>query len=234
MPRETDADADTHGEPSECTPVWEGLQAWYRGEGDAVDEMGANPGTLVGGAGFSAGKVGTAFDFRKGGYVEVPSSASLTLPSAVPSSVEGWFVVGEVQGDAVPLTAVKAFGYGVLLWPDAEGLRPHVHDGVAWLYREGRFRAQADTWHHVVQVWDGSALDLYLDGATLSFGGLTSGIVEWSAGTPVLIGQWDLRPVRDEVFKLNGAMDEIRIYSRALSPEEVEHNYQIGASGVCG
>jgi hypothetical protein len=39
------------------------LVSWWKGDGSALDVMGANPGTLQGGVTFPAGKVGPSFCF---------------------------------------------------------------------------------------------------------------------------------------------------------------------------
>src|SRR5690242_19561650 len=66
-----------------CTPPPANMVAWYRGENNASDQTGANPGTLVNGPTFPAGKVNNAFGlapngaYPNGSYVSVPDSASL-------------------------------------------------------------------------------------------------------------------------------------------------------------
>ena len=41
-----------------------GLISWWQGEGNAIDVLGGNNGTLVGGVTFAAGKVGQAFNLN--------------------------------------------------------------------------------------------------------------------------------------------------------------------------
>jgi hypothetical protein len=75
-------------------------------------------------------------------------------------------------------------------------------------------RLGAGTWHHFVLTYDGAWVRLYIDGllkdSRRAIGFTTS------ATAPVLFG----RLFNGKAF-FNGAMDEIRIYSRVLSPEEV-------------
>src|ERR1035437_4756928 len=55
----THVDAGTN-----CVPAPSGLLSWWRGEGNASDELGTNNGTLLGGATFAPGEAGQAFGFN--------------------------------------------------------------------------------------------------------------------------------------------------------------------------
>jgi hypothetical protein len=48
---------------ADCVPPPSGLVAWWPGDGDALDAVGTNHGTLVSAATFAAGQVGQAFSF---------------------------------------------------------------------------------------------------------------------------------------------------------------------------
>src|SRR5438094_509363 len=63
-----------------CAPPPAGLVSWWRGEGDAADQAGANGGTLVGNTGFDTGRVGQGFVFDgSGDAVQLGNPASLRL-----------------------------------------------------------------------------------------------------------------------------------------------------------
>ena len=49
--------------PTACVPVVPGLVSWWRGEGSASDELGANNGSVLGTVTYGPGKVGSAFEF---------------------------------------------------------------------------------------------------------------------------------------------------------------------------
>ena len=59
--------------PADCISPPAGLVAWWPGEGDALDLVGGNDGTLGGGVTFTNGEVGEAFSFG-GGSFQVPQS----------------------------------------------------------------------------------------------------------------------------------------------------------------
>ena len=77
-------------------------------------------------------------------------------------------------------------------------------------------------WHHFVGTYDGSTHRTYVDGVpknTLS-----------ESGTGVLSGsQYILGASSPTTEFVNGSIDEGRIYNRALSADEISHNYNSGA-----
>lgn len=74
-------------------------------------------------------------------------------------------------------------------------------------------------WTHVVQTWDGRTLELWIDGervdSTVAAGSLATG------DSPVRIG-WD------QYYFFKGDIDEVRIYDRALSSDEVQGLFRLG------
>ncbi|MFH1840530.1 MAG: BNR-4 repeat-containing protein [Nanoarchaeota archaeon] len=90
-----------------------------------------------------------------------------------------------------------------------------------------------DQWHHVAGVYTGVRLLLYLDGVKLDNIGFASGSIETSE-IPLFIGVTpNLNPyyVRD-YFK--GAIDEVRIHSRALTIDEIKASYDVMQYGLNG
>ena len=73
-----------------CVPAPIGIVSWWKGEDNALDQYGANPGTLQGGVTFGPGEVGQAFYLDGStGYVNVPDSATLQAITAT-ATVEMW------------------------------------------------------------------------------------------------------------------------------------------------
>lgn len=86
----------------QCVAAPIGMVSWWRGEGNANDDTGRNPGTLFGGVSFVPGKVNEAFDLDGStGYINVLDSASLESITAQ-ESVEVW---------VNPVTAPAAAGW---------------------------------------------------------------------------------------------------------------------------
>ena len=81
-------------------------------------------------------------------------------------------------------------------------------------------------WYHIVGVRDGNIITIYVDGVagatTDTVGILTSEDVNtWS------IGRLSDDPSYHRYF--NGLIDEVRVYNRALSAEEIGELYRAGA-----
>lgn len=73
-----------------CATVPPGIVSWWKGEDNALDAEGTNPGVLQGGVTFGLGEVGQAFYLDGStGYVDVPDSSSLQA-IATTVTVEMW------------------------------------------------------------------------------------------------------------------------------------------------
>lgn len=82
-------------------------------------------------------------------------------------------------------------------------------------------------WHHVAVTSDGASLRAFLDGAPL---GAPRPIRLDSYSGPLLVGAW---PLGAAVDFLGGALDEVRVYARALSEAEIVRDMatRIGSGG---
>ena len=84
-----------------------------------------------------------------------------------------------------------------------------------------------DTWHHIVWTSDGSLVRGYIDGANVALTvnvGTNTG--QWFASAPdsnVLTLGGVLRATL--VGDYTGIIGEVRLYNRALTPLEIQHNY---------
>jgi hypothetical protein len=73
-------------------------------------------------------------------------------------------------------------------------------------------------WHHVVGTYDGSKVRLYLDGAEVGAGTPTTISIYYTEGD-LSIGRYGTS------WYYSGLIDEVVIYDRALSPEEIKQRY---------
>ena len=79
-----------------------------------------------------------------------------------------------------------------------------------------------DTWHHFVMVGDGSSNKLYMDGELYGVAKTYKGIT----GSTIVINGWD----SSTSYKTNGYISDFRIYSTALSAEDIKELYNTSAS----
>ncbi|MEU5851461.1 LamG domain-containing protein [Saccharopolyspora shandongensis] len=78
----------------------------------------------------------------------------------------------------------------------------------------------ASEWHHVVGVYDGNQLQIFIDG-TLQATRPATGTLTPSTSTPVVVGDCP----SDSSRRFTGSIDEARVYARALSAAEINSQY---------
>ncbi len=217
--------------PAGAVPL-NGLVAFWRGDGDATDSSGnGHSGTLTNSASFDSGLQNQAF--RLGGsddYVDFGSPGGLLL-SDTSFTISSW----------VNFSAASDF-------TNDEGIvQRYTESGGAWgllRYRTGEFLFALDTdgtwpptrelistitpdlnrWYHVAAVYDHPSgyTKLYVDGS-LDSSAAGSPITIYPGASTVTVGDW---------YRLNdatccaatavsGRVDEVAIYSRALSASEI-------------
>ena len=78
-------------------------------------------------------------------------------------------------------------------------------------------KPSAGAWHYLVFTWDGNYLRSYVDGSRHDIVPQTENVI--TSNLPVYIG-------RSASWYFDGNLDEAKIYSRALSSDEIASYYQ--------
>jgi len=91
----------------------------------------------------------------------------------------------------------------------------------------GGFVPQLNTWYHIVGVYDGSNIIFYRNGVPLNQTPATGTI---SANTGFQYNLIGFDTSRGASSAFSGLIDEVRVYNRALSTEEIKRLYKIGAT----
>lgn len=204
---------------AEYSPPSVGLVAWWRGDGNADDSAGSHNGTLQGGMGFTTGMFGQAFAGGSNKRVLVPDSPDFELTTSV--SIGAW-------------VNIQANGYTVLLrGDDRPGLDPYAlsMDGannMGFQITDATGAAKSifapipfNVWVQVTATLDDSTGDmrLYFNGNLVAEAFTTIrpfGALDPTQNPGIGIGN---TPTYD--FPFMGAIDEVVLYQRALSPSEV-------------
>jgi len=84
-----------------------------------------------------------------------------------------------------------------------------------------------DRWHHLAMTYDGAVLRLYLDGVEAAQRAVNR--LRVPGQTPLTIGR---RQDGWPVFFFKGRLDDIRLYERALSAEEVKAHFDDPAASI--
>jgi hypothetical protein len=212
-------------------PALPNLVAYYNfneGTGTIANDLSGNGnnGAITGATWTNSGKQGNALAFDgSGGWVEVPDSPSLDLTTGVtleawvnqtPSSAsDGWagFIVKEQSQDV----CYGLFSTGAGDWPAADVFT----SGSAEQFIYGPLQIPVSTWTHLATTYDGTTQSMYVNGALVASTPRTGTIV--TASQPLHIGG-------DSIWGdyLNGMIDEVRIYNRALSQSEIQGDMQQG------
>jgi len=217
-----------------------GIWSFDEGPGNTTvkDSSGyGNDGTINGGAiytsetphkvvGKGAGKYALSFDGASG-YVDVPGKLG-DFSNAI--TIEAWMRVPNPtkwRNPIVGSSAATPNGLGVNIF---FGAYSDAAPSFAITIASGRpgvngapNSIKANTWQHYVGVYDGAYVKLFLDGQLAGSTPATGNIANPSGG--ILIGQYDL----SSSHAAEGLIDEVRIYSRALSVGEIQKHYAEGA-----
>jgi outer membrane protein assembly factor BamB len=234
-------------EDGACLPPFPGQVAWYSFEEPAPGEGGAlvPPGRLLRGARVATGRSGGAL-LLEGGFFEVPDAEALDFGQG-PFSLSAWLRTTWTDGIQVvldkrrepPEEAVTGYSLfvtrGLLGFQLADGVGSHKCQmgrfASCTTYRSGRFVADG-AWHLVtVTVERDTPLGgtFYVDGEVVSRFDPTVKTGSLDNDYPLRIGSRS----SSETGLFQGVIDEVGLWSRALSPEEVSRLYQAGRTGPC-
>lgn len=203
-----------------CAGPLSGLLGWWRGELNADDALDAANGVWTGTSTYAPGQVGHAFSFDGSNHVLAPFTHTGTF------TVDLW-VKAKVAGQGV---------YAAPLSSSLGGQDPYFQidfDGA------GSYRLQAgdDRLHvpigaastmafqHLAVSYDGVVIRTYLDGAFTSS-------AAWP-GAPLQFQALKLGLNRTENAPFTGLLDEVHVFGRVLSADEIRSLHAAGAYGLC-
>jgi hypothetical protein len=213
--------------PPPCATKPSGIVSWWKAESNALDEVDSNNGTIVGNVTYVSGKVGRTFRFDG-----LSSGVSLGNPTNLQLqnfTVEAWARRADANR-----AAVAPYDNGAFLHYGLQGyvFAPH-NDGRLLLGKVGStavyssvLRMSDTNFHHVAVTKNGSTVVFYLDGVAESVGPYDPGFV---FNTPVAIGARG----GDMAAGLIGDIDELTVYDRALTSNEIQAIYNAGDLGKC-
>lgn len=209
-----------------CLPT--GLVAYWAGEGDTTDSANDHDGAPEGAIEYTAGVTGQAFYFDEpGSGVKIPDAPDLNPTAGF--SLVAW---GRLDEDSInPL--LNRFEAHNLVFKDGGGFGarqillnyfgPTVGvAGHAWMAEPASeylyttwSGLELKRWYHFALTYDLRELKLYIDGTARMTDRKFHGPV-WVTSSPWRIGH-------DPYFRddWHGAVDEVMLFSRCITPEEV-------------
>lgn len=236
-----DDDSGSSDVAIDCTPAPDGIVAWWRGDGDTVDSVGGEPASAMGGMQPNGvGYVGEAFRFDgiddALSVGDSPAIAAMTyaftieawlrLDDLEPPAGEGEMSLGdmEIVGKMAAGLEPNADGWRLFKQTDADELWFCVGATGNGCRADGSNTVRtaavaAGAWLHVAAVKDGERIAIFLDGQLADDGMLVDAVD--TATVPVSLGAStaELDAVYDSFFF--GMIDELALYDRALSDDEI-------------
>jgi trimeric autotransporter adhesin len=198
-----------------------GLIAHYPFTGNANDASGNNRnGVISGGATLTTDRLGNAnqaYAFNgSNGTIDVnnwniltgnsPRTMMVWFKMTLPNTVNQWFLAwGSLVNSGS--SVIGAYSSGLYYF----GFMGYFND----LWVTNQFQFYDNQWHLMALTFDSSNLSLYLDGVLVNSKTTTLN----TSSTKLTIGN----RMGSEFF--NGSLDEVRIYNRALTANEVQQAY---------
>ncbi len=196
----------------------EGLVGWWsfdEGQGTtAVDRSGTgNDGTLEGNPLWVAGRFDGGLEFDGASYVNCGNDASLQIRDALTLAV--WMKIEAFSSD---WEAIVAMGDDSYRMSRSATTGSSIHfgcNGPTGGNLDATTLITDDTWHHAALVYDGTRQIIYIDGvedaSVASTGQINVSAYDFHIGDNAQqAGRY-----------LHGVLDDVQLYNRALSPEEL-------------
>src|SRR3989344_4145625 len=188
-----------------------------------------NNGTLnnmTQGANTVTGRIGQALDFDGiNEYVNLGNPSALQITTAAMSmsawvKIDAWSTAGKYAAIISKTAATPPYGgYQLNLNNDAgQRFNCAIANSSAWNIVAGNAGKVTGTWYHVTCVYNGTDMRLYVNGVQEGTPTVATGNIR-NVAANVSLG-------RNEAFStdayVNGIIDDVRIYNRALSVSEIQ------------
>jgi hypothetical protein len=227
------------GVVSNSTSLNKGLVGWWNFDGKTVsgtrvfDASGnGNYGTMTNGPTLTEGKLGQGMGFDGGDdYATLNKNTSFNISQG---TVSVWVYAERDGGEVITFGDGSANGdNGFEFAFGATGkITPKLFISGVFIWRAQSPAVSFNTWHHVVVTVDGTGNKVFVDGIQQS---LT--YVDGSAASTEFFDDIYSNASTIDIGRLNttnfptyfdGTIDDIRIYNRALSADEVKRLYNMG------
>ncbi len=200
---------------------------------DTAGAAPATPGTLatIGTTGPpqwqpGAGRIGGALAFNGDGQrVEVPDSADKPLDGFAQLTAAAWIRLDSTNSTARAIIAKRgSTSTSSISWQLGLNSSQRLTANIGSSSITGTTTLAADRWYHVAMVFDGTLddrrLKLFINGLPELFGTVSATNLTRAATVPVRVGDYTTAAVSGASGFL-GLLDEVRVYNRALSQEEL-------------
>ncbi len=189
-----------------------------------------NTGTLTNGPTWVTGQIGSAVDFDgTNDYITAGTGDTPIVKDK--KTVAAWVYIDGTMTNGTTYQIVRKYSsgdsntyYGLALYHDGSStkLMSHQGGGGAFVYSTGA--VAAGQWVHVAATFDKPNVSFYINGALDSTGTDTV-----AGGYPSGSGTMYIGSTNSATGYFNGKLDEVRVYDRPLSADEVSSLYRLTA-----
>jgi hypothetical protein len=192
-----------------------GYWPFEESKGDKVEDQSGNGnnGTISGSVKWVDGQVGKALEFSKGACITIPDSKNLDDVSELTAAM--WVKLHSLPTDWSHLLE-KDGSYGITVNAD-KTFRYTYNSGSVWLTTG--FTVKTETWYYIAMSWGKSGGFFSVDGAK----------VHEDKGT-VAVAAVVLNISHCGSFLVDGIIDEVKIWNKALTEDEIKIAMKGGAS----
>jgi len=219
------------------------MVGWWPGDGNAADIAGPNNGKLINGATFAAGYVGKAFSFNGAEqFVDVKKAKPLNV-SGGDFTIDAWVYFNAVGGDQ---SIVDKMSDTSGVNSDGWRLLDQFYNNQFWFCLGGvnggngcdfgtsttvmsTTSAVAGNWYFVAGVKSSSQISIFINGNLENTTAL--GAFNDTNRKDLLIGGKNTQDQGGAY--LNGLVDEVELFNRALTSSEISAIYNAGNNGKC-
>ena len=164
---------------------------------------------------WTSGKIGGALSFDGANYASVTGASSLQ-PAAY--AVSAWVNYSQTDTNGGDVLSMGD-SFGLRVQPDGS-VKTYFYGGpaVGWrIAQSTSVNTKDGQWHHIVGQYNGSLLQVYVDGTKRDERSYSDSIV-YTLGTDLYLGK---HGNGGDKHDFNGAIDQVRLYDRALSDSEI-------------
>ena len=202
-------------DPADAVGVW----LFDEGTGEIAKDFSGNDhdGEIQGDLNWVAGKFGGALEFpgQEDSFVNIPHEDSLNLTEW---TIVAWVKLGEPPEGFHTIIyknkpeQVRNYGMGV----SATGLRVDLSKDDTRTSAQGTAPILDDKWHHVAGTYDGKTVRLYINGSDVANAPFSGKLVDTDAN--LVVGMFE----GDAPYAFKGVVDEVVVFSKALTPQEIK------------
>jgi ELWxxDGT repeat protein len=185
---------------------------------------------LEAGATFASGKVGQAFSLDGvDDRIRVPNSDALNLAQGF--SIEAWIFSNNTTGQRVIASKWNddTAQHSYILKENSDSLRIELQgeNNIRLADASGATSITVGQWTHVAVTYDTQMVKLFLNGTQDASISLNPSQLLWASAADLLIGATGSGIAEN----FSGLIDEVSLYSRALSAAEIQSIHQAGSDG---